>query len=160
MDLVEVDVVGLEALEAGVDGVQNVSAGGADVVAPRTGAAEDLGSDDDVFSGDIQVLQGLAQGLFALALGVDISGVEEVDTGVDGGLDELVGSGLVDYGAEAGAGAAVGAGALSVSLNSNTIRGEPTATLSPGEPDTETTRPLTGAGTSTAALSVITSTMS
>ena len=42
---------------------------------------------------------------------------------------------------------------------SNTISGEPTATLSPGFPVTEMTLPLTGAGTSTAALSVITSTM-
>ena len=42
---------------------------------------------------------------------------------------------------------------------SNTISGEPTATLSPGPPVMETTLPLTGAGTSTAALSVITSTM-
>jgi len=42
---------------------------------------------------------------------------------------------------------------------SNTISGEPTATLSPGAPVMDTTLPLTGAGTSTAALSVITSTM-
>ena len=42
---------------------------------------------------------------------------------------------------------------------SNTISGEPTATLSPGAPVIDSTRPLTGAGTSTAALSVITSTM-
>jgi hypothetical protein len=39
------------------------------------------------------------------------------------------------------------------------MSGEPTAILSPGEPLTDTTRPLTGAGTSTAALSVITSTI-
>ena len=52
------------------------------------------------------------------------------------------------------AAAAVAAGAVS-----NTINGEPTAILSPGAPRMESTRPLTGAGTSTAALSVITSTM-
>ncbi len=66
--------------------------------------------------------------------------------------------------AEAGAAAiaadaAIG-GAVAPSVNSNTISGEPTATLSPGAPLTDSTRPLTGAGTSTAALSVITSTMS
>ena len=43
---------------------------------------------------------------------------------------------------------------------SNTMSGDPTATLSPGSPEIDSTRPLTGAGTSTAALSVITSTMS
>src|SRR5271165_5737843 len=60
----------------------------------------------------------------------------------------------------AGAGAAAGAAAVfAPSLNSNTMRGEPTATFSPGTPVTDTTLPLTGAGTSTAALSVITSTI-
>src|SRR5450631_2815555 len=58
------------------------------------------------------------------------------------------------------AAAALAAGAGSApAANSNTINGEPTATLSPGSPVIDTTRPLTGAGTSTAALSVITSTM-
>ena len=47
-------------------------------------------------AGDGEVLEGLAEGFFALAFGVDVGGVEEVDAGVDGGLDELVGSGLVD----------------------------------------------------------------
>src|SRR5260370_1126061 len=56
--------------------------------------------------------------------------------------------------------AALLATAPAPSLTSNTISGEPTATLSPGAPVIDTTRPLTGAGTSTAALSVITSTMS
>ena len=96
VDLVEVDVVGLEAAEAGFDGVHDVAAGGADVVAAGAGAAEDLGGDDDFVAGDVEVFEGLAEGLFALALGVDVGGVEEVDAGVDGGLDELVGSGLVD----------------------------------------------------------------
>src|ERR1700694_3417695 len=50
--------------------------------------------------------------------------------------------------------------AAAPSLTSNTISGEPTATFSPGAPVIDTTRPLTGAGTSTAALSVITSTIS
>src|ERR1700735_2174006 len=58
------------------------------------------------------------------------------------------------------AGAAAASGGLALSLNSNTISGEPTATLSPGAPVTATTRPLTRAGTYTAALSVITSTIS
>src|SRR6202050_1931625 len=61
----------------------------------------------------------------------------------------------------AGAAAAAAAGAASPSTPvSNTISGEPTAILAPGTPLIDSTRPLTGAGTSTAALSVITSTMS
>ncbi len=42
---------------------------------------------------------------------------------------------------------------------SKTINGDPTAILSPGVPVTASTRPLTGAGTSTEALSVMTSTI-
>ncbi len=49
--------------------------------------------------------------------------------------------------------------ACPVSSVSNTMSSEPTGTDSPGFPVVETTLPLTGAGTSTAALSVITSTM-
>ena len=82
--------------EAGFDGVHDVAAGGADVVAAGAGAAVDLGGDDDVFAGDVEVLEGLAEGGFGLALGVDVGGVDEVDAGFDGGLDEGVGAGLVD----------------------------------------------------------------
>ena len=96
VDLVEVDVVGLEAAEAGFDGVHDVSAGGSDVVAAGAGAAVDLGGDDDVFAGDVEVLEGLADGDLGFALGVDVGGVDEVDAGFDGGLDEGVGFGLVD----------------------------------------------------------------
>ena len=55
MDLVEVDVVGLQAAETGIHGVHDVTAGDACVIAAGTGAAEDLGGDDDVFAGDVEV---------------------------------------------------------------------------------------------------------
>jgi hypothetical protein len=61
----------------------------------------------------VEVFEGLAKGLFALALGVDVGGIEEVDAGVDGGFDELVGSGLIDgaYGSEEAGAAVEGHGA-------------------------------------------------
>src|SRR3989440_7093186 len=62
-----------------------------------------------------------------------------------------------DAGADLAAGAGVACTAASGCV-SNTISSEPTGTMSPGEPVVESTRPLTGAGTSTAAFSVITST--
>jgi hypothetical protein len=96
VDLIEVDVVGLEALEGGVDGVHDVAAGGADVVAAGTGAAEDLGGDDDVFAGDAEVAEGLADGDLGLAFGVDVGCIDEVDAVVDGVLDEGVDAGLAD----------------------------------------------------------------
>ena len=96
MDLVEVDVVGLEAAEAGFDGVHDVSAGGSDVVAAGAGAAVDLGGDDDVCARDVEVFEGAAEGDFGLAFGVDVGGVDEVDAGFDGGFDEGVDVGLAD----------------------------------------------------------------
>ncbi len=73
-------------------------------------------------------------------------------------------SGAVAAGAAVAAAGFAGAAALggaraAAAPTSNTISGEPTATLSPGAPRDGETRPLTGAGTSTAALSVITSTI-
>ena len=70
-----------------------------------------------------------------------------------------IAAGCVAAGGAAASGAAVGGAAGAPAPTSKTINGEPTAILSPGSPRMETTRPLTGAGTSTAALSVITSTM-
>src|SRR5213076_373726 len=53
-----------------------------------------------------------------------------------------------DAGADLAAGAGVACAAAS-GCGSNTISSEPTGTVSPGEPVVESTRPLTGAGTST-----------
>ncbi len=61
--------------------------------------------------------------------------------------------------AAAGTGALAAVCACPPSSVSNTMSSEPTGTDSPGLPVVETTLPLTGEGTSTAALSVITSTM-
>src|ERR1700694_2555977 len=63
----------------------------------------------------------------------------------------------VEAGADFTAGAG-GACAAASGCGSNTISSAPTGTMSPGGPVVDSTRPLTGAGTSTAAFSVITST--
>ncbi len=81
VDLVEVDVVGLEAAQAGFDGVHDVASRSADIVAADAGAAIDLGGDDDVFARDGEIFEGLADADFGLALGVDVGGVDEVDAG-------------------------------------------------------------------------------
>ena len=95
-------MVGLEALETGFDGVHDVAAGGAYVVGAGAGAAEDLSGDDDFVAGDVQVLEGLAEGFFALAFGVDIGGVEEVDAPLKGAVDDARGRGPVHRAAERG----------------------------------------------------------
>ena len=61
-------------------------------------------------------------------------------------------------GPAAGFGALAGSAAAAPEV-SNAMSSAPTATMSPGCPVRETTRPLTGAGISTAALSVMTSAM-
>lgn len=90
MDLLQVDVVGLKALEAGVNGVHDVAAGCAYVVSAGAYAAVNLGGDDDVFAGNVKVFEGLAESSFGAAFGIDIGGIEEVDASVEGGLYELV----------------------------------------------------------------------
>ena len=96
MDLVEVDIVGLEAAKAGFDGVHDVSARGAYIVAAGTDATEDLGRENNILAGDVEILEGLAEALFAFTFGIDVGRVEEVDAGIDARLDELVGTRLVD----------------------------------------------------------------
>ena len=69
--------------EAGFDSVHDVPARSAYVVAALSHAAKNLGGDDHVFAGDLQVLQRLAEHLLALAFRINIGRVEEVDAGVD-----------------------------------------------------------------------------
>ena len=88
-------MIRLETAEAGLDGIHDVSARGAHVVAAGADAAEDLGGDHDVLAGDVQVLEGLTKCLFAFAFSVNVSRVEEIDAGIDRGFNELVGSRLV-----------------------------------------------------------------
>ena len=51
VDLVEIDVIGLEADEASLDCVHDVAAGGAGVVAAGTHAAVGLRGEDDILAG-------------------------------------------------------------------------------------------------------------
>ena len=57
MDLVEVDMVGLQTAEAVLHTVHNVAAGSPDVIPPRADAAVDLRRDHDVLARDVKVLQ-------------------------------------------------------------------------------------------------------
>ena len=95
VNLVEIDVVGLQAPETGIDSIHDVSARGANVVAALAHTAIDLGGDDHVFASDVQIFQGLAEDFFAETFVINVGGVEEVDARVDRGLDERVGFGLV-----------------------------------------------------------------
>src|SRR6478672_9926191 len=87
MDLVQIDMVGLQAAETGLHSVHNVAAGSADVIPPWTDAAIDLRRDHDILPCNVKVFQCLPENLFALALRVIVSRIKEVDAAVNRRLD-------------------------------------------------------------------------
>ncbi len=79
VDLIEVDVVELEPLEARLAGVDQVQARGALGVRARPHRPVALGGDDDAVARDLEVAQGLAGDLLREPLRVDVGRVDEVD---------------------------------------------------------------------------------
>jgi len=61
MDLVEIDVVRLEAPQAHFDGVHDVSTRRAHVIAARADTRVNLGRKHDVLTGDVQILERLTK---------------------------------------------------------------------------------------------------
>ncbi len=110
VQLEEVEVVGAEAAQGGVDGGGEAGAGGAGVVGAVAGGQAGLGGDQHLVAA---ALDRPAEDLLGGAVGVDVGGVEEGDAGVDGDVEQAAGLGLVGGapGAEQRAPAAEGAGA-------------------------------------------------
>src|ERR1700693_1237373 len=96
MDLVEVDMVSLQAPQTSLNAVHDVAARGPDVIAPRADAAVDLGRDHDMVPRDLEVLQRLPEDLFALTLRINIRGIKEVDPALNRCLNQLIGSRLAN----------------------------------------------------------------
>ena len=84
VQLPEVDVVQPEPLQGGVEGGQQVPAGGAAAHRPGAGPAHGLGRDQDVGPGD-DVGEQVPEGPLALAVAVDVGGVDQRAAGVDEG---------------------------------------------------------------------------
>ena len=57
MDLVQVDMVGLQTAETGLHTVHDVTARSPDVIPPRADAAIDLRRDHDILPRDVKVFQ-------------------------------------------------------------------------------------------------------
>jgi hypothetical protein len=57
MDLVQVDMVGLQTAGTGLHTVHNVAARSPDVIPPRADAAIDLCRDHDILARDVEVFQ-------------------------------------------------------------------------------------------------------
>ena len=96
MDLIEVDVVELQPLQAAGDLIHDVPARQADGVRARPGAAAHLGGDDHVFASDLEIAQRLPEHHLGLALGIDVGGVDEIDAGFERARDQRRRALLID----------------------------------------------------------------
>ena len=93
MNLIQVDVVGTETREAGLDRLENVQPREADLVGLVAHAPADLRGEDHVAP---PVAERAAEHRFRLAGRVDVRSVDEVDPGVERAMHERVGSLLVE----------------------------------------------------------------
>ena len=92
MNLVEIDPIRAEALEAGFGGGDEVAAGGALHGSGLVHGAAEFGGEDDALA---VLAEDLAEdGFRTAALAVDIGGIEEHDAQVDGLVNDLCGKPL------------------------------------------------------------------
>ena len=96
VDLIEIDVIGPEAPQRGVDGVEQVLPGQAAVVRSVAHRKERLRGDHHLIARR-EVGQRASHDLFTDAAGIHVGGVEEVDAGVERTLDERAAGGLGQY---------------------------------------------------------------
>ena len=96
VDLIEIDMIEAEPLQAAGDLIHDVAARKADGVRARPHPAAHLGGDDDVLALDAEVAQGLAELNLGLALGIDVGGVDEIDARFERAGDERGGRGLIE----------------------------------------------------------------
>ena len=97
MDLIQVDIVRLQAPQAGLDLLEDRRAGEPLSVRPLSHPAPDLGRQDHSVA---PAVQGLADDLLAAAAAVDVRGVQKVDPRVERAVDHTQGEGLVGLIAE------------------------------------------------------------
>ncbi|MNS93998.1 hypothetical protein D3C72_1281990 [compost metagenome] len=96
VDLIEVDMIELQARQALLDAVDDVKARVAPGVRAGAGLAEYLGRDDHLVPCDLQVAQRLARDDFRTAFGIHVRRVDEIDPGVQGPSDQPVGVFLLE----------------------------------------------------------------
>jgi hypothetical protein len=68
----------------------------ADGVGSRSGSSPHFGGDDHILARDAEILDGATQDPLRLAFRVDIGRVEEIDPGIDGEAEEIIGRSLVE----------------------------------------------------------------
>ncbi|OLB57634.1 MAG: hypothetical protein AUI01_04205 [Ktedonobacter sp. 13_2_20CM_2_56_8] len=87
MDLVQIDVIRPQALEAGVDRAEDMFSREAAVIGAWPHLKIHLGSNHHLVPGG-KITQGFANNLFARPIGVDIGGVKEIDAQLLRALDK------------------------------------------------------------------------
>ncbi len=91
VDLVEVDMIQLQARQAFLHAIQDVHTRIATRIHARASLAEHLCGNDDVVSRDLQIAQRLAGDDFRPPLGIDVGRVDKVDARFQGATDQTVG---------------------------------------------------------------------
>src|ERR1700739_5022946 len=108
--VVDVDVIGVEAAEAGFGGADDVIAGGTGVVWPLAETKRGFGGNEKILA---LAVDGLAEDFLGEAVGINIGSVEEIDASFETDINQalrFVNSGFAPGLKEFGA-AAEGAGA-------------------------------------------------
>ena len=93
--LVEIDMIELEPLQAGLDGLHDVIAREPSRVRALAHLAEHLGRDDHIVARDAEIAQRLTSEPLRLSLAVDVRRVDEIDAGIEGTPHQSVYLGLL-----------------------------------------------------------------
>ncbi len=96
VDLIEIDMIEPQPLQAGLRRLHDVEARGAAAVGALAGDTQELGRQHEFVALEAEVADRLAGDLLRAALGIDIGGVDEVDAGVDRGAQQAVGFRLTE----------------------------------------------------------------
>ena len=86
VDIVEVEIIRLQAAQAVFDGIDDMHARHARIVGALAGGIEKLSGDDGVAA---SVFERLAQEGFGFAVAVGVGRVKKINTGVEGEVDDF-----------------------------------------------------------------------
>ena len=90
--MVDVDVIGAQASQAGFAGLKQMMARGPEIVRPFAHAKRGLGGNQDILAASCD---GFAEDFFGEALRVDVGGVEQIDAGLQTNRDQAGGFGYI-----------------------------------------------------------------
>ena len=98
MNLVKVDMVGLQPLQAGLDTVHQMPARGAAIIRLVAHLAKGLGGNHHFVPPHPDITQRLAQQPFGIAKGIDIGCIDKIDPRRQRPPDKRIGRALIDIG--------------------------------------------------------------